>query len=525
MTYWKTESLEGTPSQTPLHRDVTSEVCVVGGGIAGLTTAYFLSRTGKNVTLIDQGMPGAGETTRTTAHLTCVLDDRFASLIKIHGKKRTALAVHSHETAISSIRNIIRKHKIECDFEKVPGFLIVTAPKKDTTLESEFSACQELSIHHVKMSRTSPVKEFERFPSLQFADQAQFHPGKYAEGLLRTLREAGVVIYPQTQAVHIEGGDVCNVYTPNGVIHAGHVVVATDTPIDNKVSIIHKLAPYRSYVIAGKVPRGSLPFGLYWDTELPYHYMRLHGDTLIVGGSDHRTGSRDHGHTEVDSLHALERWTRAHFPMMGPILSHWSGQIVETPDGLPLIGAHSSYGPNVYIATGFSGNGMTYGTIAGLLITDLIQKRANPWAEVYDPRRIRLRSSARSLKENTESLIQYEDWFRKGEVDNETEIGIGEGRVLRQGLNRVAVYKDPNGECHRLSAKCPHLGGVVRWNEEEKTWDCPCHGSRFSAVGKVMHGPACHDLKVVDEETVDSERATVTVSEESHGSLDAFFFR
>jgi len=267
------------------------------------------------------------------------------------------------------------------------------------------------------------------------------------------------------------------------------------------LAIHTKQAAYRTFVIGATVPPGSINKGLYWDTADPYHYVRLSrssvagNDVLIVGGEDHKTGQADDAEARYVKL---EKWARAHFPMT-KIQFRWSGQIMETVDGLAFIGRNPMDKPNVYIATGDSGNGMTHGTIAGMLLTDLVQGRDNVWSTLYDPSRKTLGALGTFAEEALNMAAQYADWVTAGDVKENVLVPPGSGAVVRRGLKKIAVYCDDAGQLHKMSAVCPHLGGIVAWNHSEKTWDCPCHGSRFDRDGKVVNGPAISNLSPVEE--------------------------
>ena len=277
------------------------------------------------------------------------------------------------------------------------------------------------------------------------------------------------------------------------------------------MAIHTKQAAYMSYVIGAVVPRGAVARALYWDTLDPYHYVRIQPfspvasmteqggaeeqDLLIVGGEDHKTGQAP-AHSDPYAL--LEAWARERFPMIREVGFRWSGQVMETIDGLAFIGRNPLDQPNVFIVTGDSGMGITHGTIAGMLLTDMIIGRENPWATLYDPSRKPLRALDRFVKENLNVARQYGDWLTGGNVNSPAEIEAGEGAVIRHGLTKIAVYRDELGACHKCSAVCTHLGGIVHWNDAEKTWDCPCHGSRFDRLGGVLNGPANRDLGGVD---------------------------
>ncbi len=346
-----------------------------------------------------------------------------------------------------------------------------------------------------------PWDSYDTGPALRFPHQAQFHPLKYLAGLAKGIEANGGRIFTHTHATEIEGGKQARIDTSGGgVVTAGAVVVATNTPVNDRLSIHTKQAAYQSYVIGARIPLGSVTRGLYWDTPDPYHYIRIETvgkgddayDLLIVGGEDHKTGQEDDANKRFA---ALERWTRHRFPMVEAIEYRWSGEVMEPVDGLAFIGRNPSDEKNVFIATGDSGNGMTHGTIAGILLCDLIMGRKNPWESLYDPSRITLRSLPDFLKENLNVARQYADLVLGGDVKSSDEIKRGSGAVIARGLHKVAVYKDPKGEVCERSAVCPHLGCIVNWNTMENTWDCPCHGSRFDAKGKVFQGPANSNLE------------------------------
>jgi Rieske Fe-S protein len=304
----------------------------------------------------------------------------------------------------------------------------------------------------------------------------------------------------------VDGGVPADIETEAGPLVTADVavVVATNSPINDKVSIHTKQHPYLTYAIGVRVPRDAVALALYWDTQDPYHYVRLAGtpeaagdadhDVLIVGGEDHKTGQV---HDQAERYGRLEAWARERFLVMGEVVFRWSGQVMETIDGLAFIGRNPLDKDNVFIVTGDSGMGMTHGTLAGILLTDLIQGRDNPWAKVYDPARKTLRAALEFTRENINVVRQYAGWVTRGEVSSVDEVKPGTGALLRRGLTKVAVYRDEEGKVHEYSAVCTHLGCLVEWNDAEKTWDCPCHGSRFDRHGAVINGPAIRGLPVV----------------------------
>ena len=487
------------PQFQPLTQDVRANVCIIGAGIAGMTTAYLLARAGRAVVLIDDGPIGGGETSRTTAHLTAALDDRYYNIARLHGDEGARLAAESHMAAIHRIETIASMEDIDCDFQRVEGYLFLGGNSQRKELERELEATHRAGINDTQLVNRIPFDFWDSGPALRFPRQATFHPLKYLKGLARAILRDGGKIYTGVHAQKIEDGEPARVTTSEGyVIGADNVVVCTNTPVNDWLIIHTKQAAYRTYVIGARIPKGSVPHGLYWDTPHPYHYIRIQQgedsagheldyDILIVGGEDHKTGQA--ADTE-ERFVRLEQWTRERFPMIERVEYRWSGQVMEPVDYLAYIGRNPGGDEHIYIATGDSGNGMTHGTIAGIILNELIQGRKHQWAKLYDPSRVRLRATPEYLKENINVAEQYKDWFTKGDADDVEQIKPGDGAVLGTGRGKIAVYRDERGNIHQLSAVCPHLYGIVHWNDTEKTWDCPCHGSRFDPSGKVVNGPA-----------------------------------
>lgn len=485
-----------TPSQSRLRENIRTDVCIVGAGIAGLSTAYLLGREGRSVVVLDDGLIGGGMTGRTTAHLTNAYDDRYVEIEKIHGGEAARLTADSHTAAIHKISKIVSLEKIDCDFEWLDGFLFASTPEEVDLLDDELAAAHRAGLVSVEKVRRAPLDSFDTGVALRFPRQGQFHPLHYMDGLARAIKRDGGRLFGQTHATKIEGGSKARVETSGGsVVSCEVIVVATNTPVNDRVAIHTKQAPYVTYVIGVRVPKGTITRALYWDTGDPYHYVRLQTengyDVLIVGGEDHKTGQANDG---FERFGRLEQWTRERFPQMLEVKFRWSGQVMEPVDGLAFIGRNPLDEDNVFIATGDSGQGMTHGTIAGMLLTDLIQGRKNKWEDLYSPSRIRLKSLPEYASENINVAGQYADYVTAGDIKSESDLKLGEGAIMREGISKVAVHRDQDGNVHKMSAVCPHLGCVVAWNSTEQTWDCPCHGSRFSAEGRVYHGPANSDL-------------------------------
>lgn len=496
------EATKSSPELVPLREDLQADVCVVGAGIAGLSVAYHLAREDRKVVVLDAAGVGAGETGQTTAHLSSALDDRFQLLEALHGQEGARLAYESHQEAIERIGEIVRREAIDCEFERLDGYLFLGPQDSPELLERELAAADRAGFTGVERLEGAPAASFESGPCLRFPRQGQFHPLKYLAGLTRAIQQGGGRMFGETHVSEVRGGRAPSIRTAEGfTVSAGAVVVATNSPISDFVAMHTKQAPYRTFAIAARIPFGSVTRGLYWDTEDPYHYVRLQrgGDGeeyLIVGGEDHKTGHAD----DADARYqALEAWTRTRFPI-DEVVYRWSGQVMEPVDSLAYIGRDPA-NEGVYIVTGDSGHGMTHGTIAGILIADLIEGRENPWATLYDPFRVTLSvpSAKEFLRENLDVAAQFADWVKPGEISSAEAIAPGEAAILRRGLHRVAAYRAEDGTLHERSAVCTHLGCIVRWNTEERSWDCPCHGSRFAPTGEVLNGPALAPLAPAEE--------------------------
>lgn len=500
----------------PLTGDTEADVCVVGAGIAGLSTAYQLALEGKRVVVLDARGVGGGETCRTTAHLTNAFDDRYHHLEHMHGEEVSCIVAHSHTAAIDRIEAIAQFERIACDFRRVDGYLFTPPDASNAELGKELEAAHRAGLHNVILVENPPGTCFPLGPALKFSGQGQINPMAYLEGLAKAFVRRGGRIYGGTHVDDVADGSPTRVTTRDGyTVTAAATVVATNTPINNRFIIHTKQAPYRSFVIGMAVPKGAVPWALWWDTLDPYHYVRLAGELdnglnlLIAGGEDHKTGQADDAE---ERFARLASWVRERFPVVGEVLYQWSGQIMEPVDALAFIGRNP--GDNhVYIATGDSGNGMTHGTIAGMLLSDLIGGRDNPWRQAYDPARKALMAVGEFAKENINVAAQYTDWLTAGNVDDLHAIPVGEGAIVRHHLNKVAVYRDPGGALWALDPSCPHLGCIVEWNSGEKTWDCPCHGSRFDKSGQVLNGPAVANLTQVEVPPVPGYRMETGVRE------------
>ncbi|ALD22103.1 FAD-dependent oxidoreductase [Hymenobacter sp. DG25A] len=487
---------DALPTFSPLKKPISADVVIVGAGIAGLTTAYLLCKEGKQVVVLEDGEIASGESGRTTAHLSNALDDGYTTLENLFGKEGAQLAAESHGAAIDEIERIVLTEKIDCDFSRLEGYLFLPANGKPQELADELQAAHRAGLKKVEQLADAGVKGFKTGECLRFPNQGQFHILKYLHGLTDAITALGGQIFTNSHVETVEGGAQARVVTASGVeVTAQAIVIATNTPFNDRVVMHTKQAPYRTYVLTARVPKGSVTKALYWDTADPYHYIRLQEapetgyDLLIVGGEDHKTGQEEN---PQERLRCLEDWAREHFPQITGIDYQWSGQVMEPVDCLGFAGRNPLDNDNVYLITGDSGHGMTHSTLGAMLIRDLVMGRSNPWEKLYEPGRVTLKpeSIKEFVRENVNVATEYTELLTGGDVSKPEDIPAGSGAVLRRGITKVAVYKATNGKVHECSAICPHLGCVVHWNGLENSWDCPCHGSRFDAYGKLLMGPA-----------------------------------
>lgn len=481
------------PSFPALERSQSTDVCVVGAGIAGLSVAYQLIRRGLKVIVLEKRDVGGGETGLSSGHLSDALDDGFQNLARWHRQQGLKQAILSHRWAIDEIERIQQFENISCDFARLDGFLVRGEASPPESLKQELQALHEAGITEPRWLETGAPFDFGE--AIHFPRQAQFNPLAYVYGLAKAIKDLGGEIHTHTPVIRIEEGPPTLVHTDKHFILADQVVLATNVPFNNRIRVHTKLKPTRTYLIALKVPQNSLPPLLLWDTADPYHYLRIihkdHHDLLLVGGGDHKTGQNHHPDQQFKKL---REWVEKNLKMTPPLAAQWSGQIIEPADGLAYIGRNPGSEENIFIVTGDSGHGLTHGTIAGKLIADLITLNKSPWQALYDPARASWRAENRIIENNLNTAAQYLDWVTPGEVNSEDEIAIGQGAILRMGAHKLAIYRESEEVVHRLSAVCPHMNCVVQWNQVERTWDCPCHGSRFDRTGAVLNGPAQNDL-------------------------------
>ena len=490
-TVWDTKEL---PRHAPLPGDERVDVAVVGAGITGLTAARLLVAAGKRVAVLEQGRIGAGTTGGTTAHVTQVPDRRYSELVSKFGRGGVRQVVESTRAAMERVAAFVKVDAISCDFARVPAYLYTESEDEIARLREEVDAAREVGMPAVFV-REVPLP-FATAGAVRFDDQARFHPLAYLGGLAAKVVEGGGRIHEETRVLGVDGGGPLQVATERGTVTAETVLFATHTPAG--FSLLHaELEPLRSYVLGARLRGQEPPDGLFFDTADPYNYTRRQpdegGDLLLVGGRDHKTG---HGDPD-ESYRALEDYVRRRWSVES-IDYRWSAQFYEPPDGLPLIGKALA-SPRVFVATGYSGTGMIFGTVGGMLLSDFALEREREWADVYRASRVKpLAGGPQIAKLNVEVGRDFvKDRLTTHRIEDVSQVPVGEGQVVRLGGEKVAVYREELGRVHAVSPVCTHAGCLVHWNPAEKSWDCPCHGSRFSPDGEVLEGPAVKGLEPV----------------------------
>lgn len=500
-SYWDATS---TMSRYPaLERNLTVDTVIIGAGITGLTAAYLLKRSGQRVAVIDRRRCGGVDSGRTTAHLTCVTDSDLSELVKHFGKDHAWAAWDAGLAAIEQIDRIVRREEIDCEWAWVPGYKHAPAGHSNERtrqhLRDEAALADDLGFD----ARLVDAVPYFGTPGVEYGGQAKFHPRKYLAALAKAIDGGGSHIFEHTESEEV-CDDPLSVKANGQTLSCGFVVIATHTPLMGKTNMASaiglqtKLYLYSSYVLGGRLPAGTVPEGLYWDTSDPYNYLRIDPhrgfDYAIFGGRDHKTGQAS---AEDACYRELEATARRLLPDFD-VTHRWSGQVVETNDGLPFIGETSA---RQFAATGYAGNGMTFGTLAGLMAHDCAVGRRNPWADLFDPSRAKLRGGTWDyIKENADyPYYLIRDRFVGPDAKSLRAVRPGQGKIVEVDGKKVAAYRNHQGRIALLSPVCTHMGCLVKWNDAESTWDCPCHGSRFTPTGSVLSGPAETRLEKLPE--------------------------
>ncbi len=477
-----------------LQRNISADVLVVGAGVTGITAAYLLKKAGLTVALIDRERVASIDTGHTTAHLTYVTDVQLQQLVRSFGKDHAQAAWDAGAAAIDEIEAIVEEERIECEFARVPAYLHTpvdaSSEKEALSLKKEADLAAKLGFDATSLS-SAP---YFNLPAVRFANQAKFHPRKYLRSLIEKISGSGSHVFEQSAASEFDPKKR-RVKISRNWISFDRVVMATNNPLVGLASITAatlfqtKLSLYTSYVLGARVPAGTIPEALFWDTREPYDYLRVDKrsgfDGVVFGGEDHKTGQkRNTTRAYARLLARLKKIIPA-----ARVDHRWSGQVICSPDGLPYIGENAE---RQFVATGYCGNGITFGTVAAMMARDWSAGRKNPWMELFAIDRKKMKGAAWNyLRENKDyPYYMIKDRLARSEADSVRELKPGEGMIIGRRGKKVAAFRSSNGDIHRLSPVCTHLGCLVRWNPAESTWDCPCHGSRFKPTGEVIAGPA-----------------------------------
>jgi glycine/D-amino acid oxidase-like deaminating enzyme/nitrite reductase/ring-hydroxylating ferredoxin subunit len=477
-----------------LQKNINVDVVVIGAGITGITAAYLLKKAGVTVALIERQRLASIDTGHTTAHLTYITDVELQRLVRNFGKDHAQAAWDAGAAAIDEIERIVREEGIECEFTWVPAYVHVrvggSVRKEASPLKKEANLAAKLGFDASYLN-SAP---YFNLPAVRFANQAKFHPRKYLRSLVEKIAGDGSQVFEKSAAAEFDA-ERRRVKVNRNWISFDRAVMATNNPLVGLASVAGatllqtKLSLYTSYALSGRLPSDTVPEALFWDTREPYNYLRIDRhrgfDYLVYGGEDHKTGQKKQTQKAYVRL-----WRRLKKIIPEARVDHrWSGQIISTPDGLPYIGANAEH---QFVATGYCGNGITFGTIAAMMARDWASGRKNPWTHLFAVDRKKIKGATWNyLRENKDyPYYMIKDRIARPEADSVSKLKRGHGLIIGSRGKKVAAFRDRNGKIHRLSPVCTHLGCLIRWNPAESTWDCPCHGSRFKPTGEVVAGPA-----------------------------------
>jgi glycine/D-amino acid oxidase-like deaminating enzyme/nitrite reductase/ring-hydroxylating ferredoxin subunit len=477
-----------------LVRNINVDVVVIGGGVTGITVAYLLKKSGSTVALIERERVASIDTGHTTAHLTYITDVELQELARNFGENHAQATWDAGAAAIDEIERIVGEERIECEFTRVPAYLharVDGSHKKEvSSLTKEADLAAKLGFEAVYM-KSIP---YFNLPGVRFADQAKFHPRKYLRSLIEKIPGNGSHVFEKSAAIEF-GEKKRRVKVNRSWINFDRVVMATNNPLVGLASIIGatllqtKLSLYTSYVLGARVPSETVPEALFWNTRNPYDYLRIDRqrdfDYVIYGGEDHKTGQKK----QTEKAYARLFGRLKKIIPESRVDHRWSGQIISTPDGLPYNGENAEH---QFVATGYCGNGITFGTVAAMMARDWATGRKNPWTDLFAVERKKIKGATWNYLRENKDYPYYiiKDRVARPEADSVRELKRGDGLIIGSRGKKVAAFRDRNGKIHRLSPVCTHLGCLVRWNGAESTWDCPCHGSRFKPTGEVIAGPA-----------------------------------
>lgn len=473
------------------------DVLIVGGGITGVTSGLLLQKAGKSVMIAEAQNIGFGTTGGTTAHLNSFTETPFNEIIKKFGDENAKLMATALRQALELIKRNVEEYDIDCGYKELPGYLYARDEDESKELKTIFEAAQTSGVE-VQSCSVVPIKiPFEK--AIQFLKQGQLHPARYIYALAKEFEKLGGVLAQHCRVTGVEENEILNVNTSTGSVQAKNVIYATHIPPG--VNLLHfRCAPYRSYVIAAKLKNGSdYPDALVYDMEDPYHYFRtqeIDGEKyFIAGGEDHKTGHEEN--TEA-CFKRLEAFVRNYYDIE-EVTHRWSSQYFDPADGLPYIGHLPGHPTNMFVATGYGGIGISSGTLAGILLSELIVAGKSEYEKLFDPNRVKpVAGFKKFVMEAADVVGQFiGGFFSREKLEVLVNLAPGEAKVVKYEGHSIALYKDEKGQLHAVNPACTHIKCTVGWNATEKSWDCPCHGSRFSYEGEVLTAPARKDLELI----------------------------
>jgi glycine/D-amino acid oxidase-like deaminating enzyme/nitrite reductase/ring-hydroxylating ferredoxin subunit len=482
------DSTEET-SYPPQAGALSAEVAVLGGGIAGLTTALLLKRDGARVVVIEAARVGSGVTGCTTAKVSALQQTIYRALRRRHGKDGARVYAQASAASVEMVGDIAAEESIDCDLARRPAFTYAARDRDRGTVESEFEAARQAGLPVTLVSDVD--LPFETYGAVRLDDQIEIHPVRYVQGLARAVDGDGSVVLERTRALSVDEGNPCRITTDRGQVTADQVVIATHYPVLDRSLFFARLEPSRSYCVAARV-RGTPSRGMSISAAGTTRSVRSYGDLLIIGGEGHITGARKATPERFDKL---EEFARSHWDVE-EVTHRWSAQDPSSWDLMPVIGRYHPGSSRLYVASGFHKWGLTSATFAARLISDLIASRDNPWAERFNPSRLGGRGLPKLVEMNSRVAADFVgDRALPALRGSAADLSPGDARVVRDGLGKTGVYRDDEGRLHAVSLRCTHLGCLLRWNGAERSWDCPCHGSRFDVDGGVLEGPAVQPLQ------------------------------
>lgn len=486
------------------------DVVIAGGGITGLTTALLLQNAGKRCIVLEAQSLGFGTTGGTTAHINTMLDTPYSKIINDFGLNQARIVADSLKDAIALVKENIKRYSIQCNFSEEPGYIYAQNEQQEKELTEIHDACVDVG---VSVEYTSIVPLPIAFTkAIKLSGQAKFHPLRYINGLASAFEDAGGVILEQCRVLksgaHPDSKSILNIETTQGNFQALYMMYATHSPIG--VNLLHLRTPaIRSYAMAVKLQDKQYPKALCYDMYDPYHYYRtqeIDGEQyLIVGGDDHKTGEEKNTN---GCFLRLESHVRTHFNV-AEIAYSWSSQLFESVDGLPYIGHLPGNPDNVFVATGFAGNGITLSQVAALTIHSQILRQQDPYESVFSPTRLKpVAGFTEFIKHNADVVKQFVGKrFEQEKIEALASLAPGEAKLVRYEGHSMALYKDEMGNLHGVSPSCTHMKCSVDWNSAEKSWDCPCHGARYSFTGEVLNAPANHGLEPIEFPYLEKKQA------------------